>query len=706
MAYRFKLEEPFARDFRRIGLAQIERAGRELARGAERARAVHETRKALKRIRALLRLMRPALDADAFRRENARFRDMGHRLAGEREFDVLVETIVKLEALPRAKRHLGTLATLKDEVAAARARHAGGGDETTTKEALTLLAQAKQEFAGLEPRGHGFSLIGKGLARSYRNGRRASKPPTRSRATRPSTSLRKAVQLHWRHMSLLARAWPDLLEARVAAAKQLSQVLGDDHDLAVLVGFVEGWRRELAPADAAAVVRLARVRQQELRAAARPQLARLYAEGKRGFVRRLALYWAAAQSAAREANARGQPSNLRGRRGSARGAVTRSGSASPRRSDTIAGALNHRPPAHEVLVLPMNELLARDDLVTAGSDHRPADHPAVAHGRIGVLLLNLGTPDATSYWPMRRYLKQFLSDRRVIEEPRWKWWPILNLIILTTRPGRKGKDYETIWNKARDEGPLKTITRNQAEELARRLADKPRVLVDWAMRYANPSTDSRIRALQEQGCERLLLVPLYPQYAAATTATACDEAFRALMKLRWQPAVRVAPVYFDDPAYIERAGRVHAQEPRRARLRAGAHHRHLPRHAGEVSAPGDPYHCQCQKTSRLLRERARLARRALAHDVPVALRHRSLAAALYRRDRRPARARGGQAPRPRRPGFSADCLETLEELDRENREIFVHGGGEKFAYLPALNDSEEGVRVIEGVVRRELQGWA
>jgi CHAD domain-containing protein len=301
MAYRFKLEEPFARDFRRIGLAQIERAGRELARGAERARAVHETRKALKRIRALLRLMRPALDADAFRRENARFRDMGHRLAGEREFDVLVETIVKLEALPRAKRHLGTLATLKDEVAAARARHAGGGDETTTKEALTVLAQAKQEFAGLEPRGHGFALIGKGLARSYRNGRRAIKAAYAEPSDEAFHELRKAVQLHWRHMSLLARAWPDLLEARVAAAKQLSQVLGDDHDLAVLVGFVEGLAPErLAPADAAAVVRLARGRQRELRAAARPQLARLYAEGKRGFVQRLALYWAAAQSAARE----------------------------------------------------------------------------------------------------------------------------------------------------------------------------------------------------------------------------------------------------------------------------------------------------------------------------------------------------------------------------------------------------------------------
>jgi protoporphyrin/coproporphyrin ferrochelatase len=354
----------------------------------------------------------------------------------------------------------------------------------------------------------------------------------------------------------------------------------------------------------------------------------------------------------------------------------------------------------------MNESLAREDLATAGSDHRPADHPAVAHGRIGVLLLNLGTPDATSYWPMRRYLKQFLSDRRVIEEPRWKWWPILNLIILTTRPGRKGKDYETIWNTARDEGPLKTITRNQAEALARRLADKPRVLVDWAMRYANPSTESRIRALHEQGCERLLLVPLYPQYAAATTATACDEAFRALMKLRWQPAVRVAPAYFDDPAYIgalassmrASLARLDFEPERIIATFHGMPEKYL--HAG------DPYHCQCQKTSRLLREALGWpAERWLTTfqsrfgtDVWLQPYTDETVGRLARE--------GVKRLALVAPGFSADCLETLEELDRENREIFVHGGGEKFAYLPALNDSAEGLRAIEAIVRRELQGWA
>ena len=185
----------------------------------------------------------------------------------------------------------------------------------------------------------------------------------------------------------------------------------------------------------------------------------------------------------------------------------------------------------------------------------PSEHPPLALGRIGVLLLNLGTPDGTSYWPMRRYLKEFLSDDRVIEEPKWKWWPILNLIILTVRPARKGRDYATIWNNEKNEGPLKTITRSQAEQLEKRFGNDPRIVVDWAMRYANPTTESRIQALKEQGCDRILLVPLYPQYAAATTATANDHAFRALMKMRWQPAVRTLPSYHDHPAYIDALAR-------------------------------------------------------------------------------------------------------------------------------------------------------
>ncbi|MEQ1671531.1 MAG: ferrochelatase, partial [Hyphomicrobium sp.] len=247
--------------------------------------------------------------------------------------------------------------------------------------------------------------------------------------------------------------------------------------------------------------------------------------------------------------------------------------------------------------------LSKDARFEADRSAWPAGHPAAPHGRVGVLLLNLGTPDGTTYWPMRRYLKEFLSDERVIEEPKWKWWPILNLIILTVRPSKKGRDYATIWNNERDEGPLKTITRSQAEQLFERLKGNSKVVVDWAMRYANPTTESRIHALQEQGCDRILLVPMYPHYAAATSGTACDQAFRALMKMRWQPAVRVAPSYHDDPVYIDALAR--SMTASLAKLdfepeKIIATFHGMPE---KYLQKGDPYHCQCQKTSRLLREK-------------------------------------------------------------------------------------------------------
>lgn len=337
--------------------------------------------------------------------------------------------------------------------------------------------------------------------------------------------------------------------------------------------------------------------------------------------------------------------------------------------------------------------------------HLPENHPPVTFGRVGVLLLNLGTPDGTSYLPMRRYLKEFLSDERVIEEPKWKWWPILNLIILTVRPSRKGRDYATIWNNELDEGPLKTITRSQADKLAARLSEHPRVIVDWAMRYANPTTESRIRELQKQGCERILLVPLYPQYAAATTATACDQAFRALMKMRWQPFVRVAPAYHDDPVYIDRLAR--SMRSSLAQLdfepeKIVATFHGMPQ---KYFDKGDPYHCHCQKTSRLLREalgwpedRWLTTFQSRFGNDPWLQPYTDMTVERLAKE-------GVKKLALVAPGFSADCLETLEELDGENRHIFEENGGEKFAYLPALNDSDDGVDVIEAVVRRELQGW-
>jgi protoporphyrin/coproporphyrin ferrochelatase len=356
----------------------------------------------------------------------------------------------------------------------------------------------------------------------------------------------------------------------------------------------------------------------------------------------------------------------------------------------------------------MNEMPRPAGLQSAAVDqqaHWPADHPPVKHGKIGVLLLNLGTPDGTDYWSMRRYLKEFLSDRRVIEVSRLVWWPLLNGVILTTRPGRKGRDYASIWNNERNEGPLKTITRSQAEGLSQRLSCDGRIVVDWGMRYANPSTESRILWLQAQGCDRILLVPLYPHYAAATTATAADQAFRALMKMRWQPFVRVAPAWADDPVYIDAL--------------AASIKRHLGTLAFEPEVllatfhgmplkyllNGDPYHCQCLKTGRLLREA--LCWPQDRYVVTFQSRFgRDEWLRPYTDETVEALARKGvRSLAMVAPGFTADCLETLEELDVENREIFMHNGGEKFSYVPCLNDSPDGLRVIETVVRRELMGW-
>ncbi|HEY0292126.1 MAG TPA: ferrochelatase [Hansschlegelia sp.] len=338
--------------------------------------------------------------------------------------------------------------------------------------------------------------------------------------------------------------------------------------------------------------------------------------------------------------------------------------------------------------------------------HLPADHPPVKAGRIGVLLVNLGTPDGTDYWSMRRYLKEFLSDRRVIETPRLIWWPLLNGIILTTRPGRKGRDYASIWNRERDESPLKTITRSQSEKLAASVASAaPQLMVDWAMRYGNPSMASRLDALQKAGCDRILLVPLYPQYAAATSATVCDKAFDALKAMRWQPALRVAPAWADDPVYIEAVTTSLKQEIAKLAFEPEvvlASFHGVPK---SYLLKGDPYHCQCHKTARLMRE-------ALGWDEKrfrITFQSRFGATEWlqpYTDKTVEALAKEGvKNLAVCMPGFTADCLETLEEIAVENGEIFHHNGGANFAAIPCLNDSEEGMRVIEHVVRRELMGW-
>ena len=332
-------------------------------------------------------------------------------------------------------------------------------------------------------------------------------------------------------------------------------------------------------------------------------------------------------------------------------------------------------------------------------------------GRIGVLIVNLGTPDATDPSSVRVYLREFLSDPRVIEDqgPVWKF--ILNAFILTRRPRAKGLDYEKIWNRDRNESPLKTITRSQAAKLREAVdgnavsRDGSRIVVDWAMRYGNPSLDSRIEALTRLGCERILLVPLYPQYAAATTATVCDAAFATLARLRFQPALRVVPPYYDDPVYIEALAASIESELARLPFEPDmilASFHGIPK---SYADEGDPYPGQCEETVRLLRSRLGLGEDRLKLTFQSRF-GRAEWLQPYTDETVRALAQGGvKNLAVVTPGFAADCLETLEEIAVENGDIFKQHGGVNFAAIPCLNDSEPGVDLLVHLVRRELQGW-
>ena len=329
-----------------------------------------------------------------------------------------------------------------------------------------------------------------------------------------------------------------------------------------------------------------------------------------------------------------------------------------------------------------------------------------AGGRIGVLLVNLGTPDSTGYWAVRRYLREFLSDRRVIEENRLKWWLVLNLIILTVRPGRKGRDYDKIWNRERDESPLKTITRSQSDRLDE-MMDKldKRVRVDWAMRYGNPSITSRLEALVAQNCERILVVPLYPQYAAPTTATVCDEVFRALTRMRFQPTIRIAAPYFAEPAYIDAlAASINGALAKLAFkpdvLIASFHG--MPE---DYVAKGDPYQQQCTETTVLLRKKLKLDDERLIMTFQSRFGTAEWIKPYTDATVKSLAERGVKNIAVVTPGFSADCLETLEEIAMENADIFRQAGGENFATVPCLNDTPGGMAVIRDIVTRELKGW-
>jgi ferrochelatase len=335
---------------------------------------------------------------------------------------------------------------------------------------------------------------------------------------------------------------------------------------------------------------------------------------------------------------------------------------------------------------------------------RPSDHPAFSP-KAGVLIVNLGTPDATDYWSMRRYLKEFLSDRRVIEAPRALWWFVLNVIILSKRPQAKGKDYDKIWNRERNEGPLKTITRAQSEKLAASFPGNDRLVFDWAMRYGNPSIASRLKILQEQGCDRILIVPLYPQYAAATTATVADKAFDALKEMRWQPAIRIAPPWHDDPVYIEAVTNELQAEIAKLTFKPDVILSSFHGVPLEYLLKGDPYYCQCAKSARLMRERLGMSEQQFAMTFQSRFGKDEWLKPYTDKTVEALAKSGVKNLAILTPGFVADCLETIEEIGMENRDIFLEHGGENFAAIPCLNDSAAGIGVIRHVVARELMGW-
>ncbi len=335
----------------------------------------------------------------------------------------------------------------------------------------------------------------------------------------------------------------------------------------------------------------------------------------------------------------------------------------------------------------------------------PVGHPPVKPKKVGVLLVNLGTPDGTDFKPMRRYLKEFLSDKRVIEWPRAAWYPILYGIVLNTRPKKSGHAYEQIWNHERNESPLRTFTRAQGEKLAVRMAGEANVVVDWAMRYGNPSIAERTAELQAQGCERILCFPLYPQYSASTTATVNDKFFEYLSAQRWMPAVRTVPAYHDDPVYIDALAR--SIETHLATLdfepeRVIASYHGIPQ---SYFRKGDPYHCHCQKTSRLVEERLGWAKGRFMTTFQSRFGPEEWLQPYTDKTVEALAKEGVKRIAVLNPGFVSDCLETLEEIAGEAGDIFREHGGTHFSHIPCLNDSEPGMDVIEHMVRRELQGW-
>jgi len=340
--------------------------------------------------------------------------------------------------------------------------------------------------------------------------------------------------------------------------------------------------------------------------------------------------------------------------------------------------------------------------------HAAPDHPKVPEAKVGILIANLGTPDNYDYWSMRRYLGEFLSDKRVIDYPAYLWQPLLQLIILTSRPFRSGAAYKSIWNEEEGESPLMTITKAQTAKIKERAHERygDKVVVDFAMRYGNPSTKSKVREMVAKGCSKILLFPLYPHYAGATSATANDQFFRALMDEKWQPIARVIEPYFDDAAYIEALAqsveKAYAAAENKPEVLVCSYHGVPKRYLIQ----GDPYHCQCQKTTRLLKERLGWA------DTDIVTTFQSkfgpeewLKPYTVEEVARLAEEDGKKRIAVIAPAFSADCIETLEEINEEIKESFEEAGGKEFTYIPCLNDDDAHIDALTQIISRNLQGW-
>lgn len=336
-----------------------------------------------------------------------------------------------------------------------------------------------------------------------------------------------------------------------------------------------------------------------------------------------------------------------------------------------------------------------------------ADHPAVSFGKVGVIISNLGTPDGTDYWSMRRYLGEFLSDRRVIDYAPWKWQPLLQLIILTKRPFSSGEAYRSIWNNERNESPLLTTTRDQYLALEKTLKDTygDKVEVDFCMRYGNPSTQSVIENMQAKGCDRIVFFPLYPQYSAPTTATANDHAFRALMKIKWQPSVRTVPAYFENPLYIKALAatvkETYASLDVEPDVLVTSYHGVPVRYLTE----GDPYHCHCQKTTRLLREELGWSTDKIQLTFQSKFGPEDWLQPYTVEDVARLAREGKKNIAIMAPAFSSDCVETLEEINEEIKDAFIEAGGETFTYIPCLNDRPDHIEMMAEIIKRETSGW-